>query len=78
MSNLQMLIQRFGKSPTIGVNEIAEILHLKPQTIRNKYAAGDLPFPVRKTGKGKRSPLVASIVDVARWLDQQDAFSLAS
>lgn len=71
MNNLQLLIDKYGNSPTLGVNEIAEIMHLKPQTVRNKYAQGDLPFFVIKTGEGKRSPLIASIVNVAKWLDDK-------
>lgn len=69
MNNLQLLIDRYGSSPTLGVNEIAEIMRIKPQSVRDKFNKDDLPFPAQKTGDGRRSPIVASIIGVAKWLD---------
>ena len=69
MNNLQLLINTYGKSPTLNTKQLAEVMQVGPQTVRNQFAEDRLPFKARKSGKGKRCPIVASIINVADWLD---------
>ena len=69
MNNLQLLINTYGNSPTLDTKQLAEVMKVQPQTVRNQFAGNTLPFKARKSGKGKRCPIVASIVTVADWLD---------
>ena len=68
-SNLQLLIDTYGNSPTLNVKQLAEVMQVRPQTVRNQFAENKLPFKARKAGTGKRCPIVASIINVAKWLD---------
>lgn len=69
MNNLQILIDKFGNSPTLDTTQIAEVMKVRPQTVRNQFAENKLPFIAMKSGVGKRCPIVAPILNVARWMD---------
>jgi hypothetical protein len=66
MTNLQILIQQYS-SATLDMNQVAEVLHLTPETARDKAAAGTLPFPTFKSGRKR----LATIYKVAEFLDDQ-------
>ena len=48
------------------VNEIAQLLRIKPKTVRNRMAAGSFPIPYKKFGKHVLFPRQ----DVERFLDE--------
>ena len=50
----------------LNVNELAEYIGLRPQTIRNKHYAGNFPIPAKKLC----SKLLWDIKDVDAYLDK--------
>lgn len=58
------LLDRYG--PLLTVEQLGQVLHLEPGTVRNQVGRGDLGIPVIRRGK---APLFA-VEDVAKYLDR--------
>ncbi|MCK2095185.1 helix-turn-helix domain-containing protein [Thauera aromatica] len=66
------LLDRYG--PLLTEDQLGELLHMEPGTVRNQRAAGKLAIPFIRRGK---TPLYHS-QDVAEYLDRIRAMARAA
>lgn len=61
----QQMVEKFEKR-MMNFNELADYIGLRPQTIRNKFYAGEFPIPAKKIF----SKVLWDKKDVDRYLDK--------
>jgi hypothetical protein len=62
------LLLYYGQ-PTMTLEQVAELMRLKPKTVENRHYARECPIPLFKIG----NQLQAHISDVAAYIDEQRA-----
>lgn len=65
MSLMTAMIVADKYGPILRLPDIADVLGLSPETVRNKIYKDEMPFPVSKQG----SQHVAHYLDVAEYID---------
>lgn len=62
-STKELLFCKYGV--TLGYEQLAEVLHKTPRSVKNDYSTGALKIPTFKEGKNR----LAHVQDVANYLD---------